>query len=90
MTQFVVRRGRPIHPCVPVGCDLISWAGAVPTIVYAIAGGLFWYWNAGLRGDDGSLDCDLFFNAWASECTPIAYTIGRLEIAGIVFLFLLL
>ena len=79
-----------MHPSVPVGGDLLAWAASIPTVVYAIAGGLFWYWNGGLAGDDGSVDCGLFFNAWAPSCNPVAYTIGRLEIAGIVFLFLIL
>ena len=90
VAQFLVRKGRPVHPSVPVGGDLLVWASAVPTLIYAVVGGLFWYWNAGLAADDGTLDCTLFFNVWTPECNPLAYTVGRLEIAGAVFLFLLL
>ena len=90
--QFLLRQGRPVHPAVPVAGDLLAWAAAVPTLVYAIAGGLFWYWqgDGGIPADDGTLDCALFFNVWTPACNPLAYTVGRLEIAGAVFLFLLL
>ena len=74
----------------PVGGDLLTWAGAVPAVVYVVAGGMFWYWSDGLSGDDGLTDCSLWFNVWAPACNPISYTIGETEIAAAVFLFLLL
>ena len=43
-----------------------------------------------MASNDGSINCSFFFNYWSQECNPTAYLIGKLEIAGLVFLLLLL
>ena len=88
--QFVARKGRPLHPSVHVGLDLLVWGLSVPATIFGVAGGMFWYWTDGLPSDDGAIDCSFFFNAWTQRCTPVAYDIGRLEVAGLVFGFLVL
>ena len=70
--------------------DLLVWVLLIPSIVFAIAGGIFWSWADVTRGQNGEIDCGFTFNAFSPECSPIVYQIGRMEIAGVVFLFLLL
>ncbi|MCJ1336322.1 hypothetical protein MMC09_001598 [Bachmanniomyces sp. S44760] len=87
---FIVRRGKHIHPGWSVGAELVIWGLCIPAMLYAVAGGMFWLWQSqSVTDDDGNVDCGFFFNEWARQCNPIAYTIGNLEIAGIVFLFLI-
>ena len=88
--HFLVRKGQPLHPAIHVGLDLLVWGLSVPAIVFGAAGGMFWYWMSAVQSPDGSIDCSFFFNQWSIECTPAAYTIGHLEIAGLVFLAFLL
>ncbi|SLM39442.1 hypothetical protein LPUS_09976 [Lasallia pustulata] len=83
-----VRRGRTIHPAWHVVMDLIIWGLCVPCIVFSVDGGLFWAWVPTQYSDDGTVNCD-FYNWLSRPCLPVLYTIGGLEIAGIVFLFLI-
>jgi len=89
--HLVLRDGKPAHPALHVAVDLLLWAMLVPSIIVAVGGGIFWYWTAGVpsTNNGGVIDCGFSFNAFAPECSPVAYSIGRMEIAGIVFAFLL-
>lgn len=84
-----VRRGRAIHPGWHVAVDLIIWGLCVPSVIFSVAGALFWAWTPTQYNDDGTVNCD-FYNEFAKPCLPVLYTIGGTEIAGIVFLFLIL
>jgi hypothetical protein len=88
--HLLFRKSRPIHPGIRIVLDLIVWGLSVPAIVFAIASGIFWYWTPAIPSSDGTIDCTFFFNQWSQECNPVAYQIGHLEIAGVVFLFFLL
>jgi len=59
----------------------------VPALIFATAGGAFWYWAPAIPTAKGDVDCGFFFNAWAEVCEPVAYTIGRVEIAGLAMVF---
>ncbi|MCJ1303697.1 hypothetical protein MMC08_006507 [Hypocenomyce scalaris] len=83
-----VRRGRAIHPGWHVAADLIIWGLCIPSIIFAVAGGLFWAWEPTQYYADGTVNCD-FYNQFSRPCLPVLYTIGGTEIAGIVFLFLI-
>ncbi|KAI4140967.1 MAG: hypothetical protein LQ340_007759 [Diploschistes diacapsis] len=85
--HLLFRNKRPIHPAIRIGLDLVVWGLSVPAIVFGILGGVFWYWTQAIPNADGSIDCTFFFNTWSETCTPVAYQIGRLEIAGLVLLF---
>ncbi|MCJ1248501.1 hypothetical protein MMC30_005719 [Trapelia coarctata] len=82
-----LRSGRPLHPAIHLLSDFLIWALAVPSIIFATAGGLFWYWSPAIANANGEIDCAFFFNAWAEVCEPVAYTIGHVEIAGLVMMF---
>ena len=88
--HLLFRKKRPIHPAIRISLDLIVWGLSVPALVFGVLGGIFWYWTDALPSADGTTDCSFFFNAWSQQCSPVAYQIGRLEIAGLVFLFFLL
>lgn len=92
---FMVRRGKAIHPGWFVGIDLIIWLLIIPCLVFSIGDGWFMYWTEAQQDDMGLIECvpwtlDGFVNQWSEECQPIIYKIGHMEIAGIVFLFILL
>jgi hypothetical protein len=88
--HFGLRRGRPFHPSIYLALDLITWALTLPAVVVAVAGGIFWYWSDPVPSAGGHIDCTVFFNAFAMQCNPIVYTIGRMEIVGAVFMVFLL
>ena len=90
LAHLALRRGRPLHPAIHLAGDLVTWALALPGIVVAIAGGIFWYWTDPLPSAGGDVDCGFFFNAFTMQCNPVVYTIGRMEIVGTVFLVVIL
>lgn len=83
------RHGRPIHPGWHVGVDLFVWALAVPSVVFSVGDGWFWYWQPVLLEFDGIIPCDEW-NFWSYQCNPLIYTLGKMEIAANVFLALIL
>ena len=87
---LIVRKGRHFHPAFNIIGDFLIWGLLVPSIVFTSAGGIFWNWAPAVPTQDGTVDCGFYFNQWSRECVPVAYTIGHMEIAGIVLLFLLL
>ena len=90
LLHFGPRKGRPLHPAVNVALDLLAWAMAVPGVIVAVAGGIFWYWTDPMPAANGAVDCGFFFNTFTHQCNPIVFQIGEMEIAGAVFLFLVL
>ncbi|CAF9903125.1 MAG: hypothetical protein GOMPHAMPRED_000100 [Gomphillus americanus] len=87
--HLMFRKSRPIHPAVRMTLDLLVWILAAPAIVVCIGSGVFWLWTPATPSADGTVDCFNIMNAFSQECSPIAYTIGKLQIAGIVFLCIL-
>jgi len=87
--HLIVRQGIAFHPSIHVAADLFIWILAVPAIIFGIAGGMFWNWAPATANASGIIDCAYYFNSWSMECDPIAYTIGHLQIVGLVFLFFL-
>lgn len=88
--NLLFRKSRLIHPGISLVLDMLVWGMSVPALVFAIVSGIFWYWTPAIASNDGSIDCTFFFNYWSQECNPVAYQIGKLEIAGLIFLFFLL
>ncbi|CAF9916791.1 hypothetical protein IMSHALPRED_003295 [Imshaugia aleurites] len=86
---LIHRHGRPIHPGWDVGVDLFIWGLAVPSIIFSVGDGWFWYWQPVLVEFDGLVPCDVY-NYWSQDCSPLIYTLGRIEIAANVFLALIL
>ncbi|KAF6240053.1 hypothetical protein HO173_001663 [Letharia columbiana] len=83
------RHGRPIHPGWNVGVDFLVWGLAIPSLVFSVGDGWFWYWQPVLVEFDGMVPCDEY-NYWSQICNPLIYTLGRIEIAANVFLALIL
>ncbi|KAL9137023.1 MAG: hypothetical protein Q9175_001780 [Cornicularia normoerica] len=83
------RHGRPIHPGWNVGVDLLIWGLAIPSIVFSVGEGWFWYWQPVVVEFDGIVPCDEF-NLGSQYCNPLIYTLGRTEIAANVFLAFIL
>ncbi|KAL9117233.1 MAG: hypothetical protein Q9187_006233 [Circinaria calcarea] len=87
---LLLRRGKHPHPAIHLTVDLAIWTVSVPALIFTVAGGLFWYWKPAISDHNGNVDCGFFFNEFSKECDPVAYTIGHMEITGIIFLFIVL
>lgn len=88
--HLMFRKSRPIHPALGMALDLLVWIMSASAIVVCGGSGIFWLWSSATPNADGNVDCMNIFNAWSQDCAPIAYQIGRLQIAGIICLAILL
>ncbi|KAI4129006.1 MAG: hypothetical protein LQ338_002473 [Usnochroma carphineum] len=79
----------PLHPGWDVGVYLLIWALAIPSIVFSVGLGWFWWWQPVLQEYDGYILCNQW-NLWSEPCNPVIYTAGKIEIAANVFLGLLI
>lgn len=84
------RSGKSIHPGIHVAIDLIIWALGIPGIVLSVGTGWFWYWRPVALDIDGFIPCDAPYNFYSKVCNPEIYTAGKTEIAGNVFLALIM
>ena len=82
----LIRKGS-LHPAIYMGLEFFIFILCVPAIVLSVAGGLFWYWSPAVVDQKGNINCAFFFNDFSPECDPVAYTVGKMQIAAIVFLF---
>ncbi|KAL8715825.1 MAG: hypothetical protein Q9220_000492 [cf. Caloplaca sp. 1 TL-2023] len=82
------RNGKPIHPGWDVGAHLITWALAIPSIVFSVGWGWFWWWQPVLVEFGSYIPCN-GWNFWSEPCNAIIYTAGKIEIAANVFLGLI-
>ena len=76
-------------PAIRTAADFVIWGLAIPSVVYAVAGGIFWSWSDAIPEANGTIDCSFWYNGLSRECAPVAYQIGRMQIAASVFLALL-
>ena len=88
--HLMFRKSRPIHPVVRLTLDILVLVLASAGVTLTIGSGVYWLWTPATPNADGTIDCFNILNAWSEECSPILYTIGKLQIAGTVFLSILL
>lgn len=83
-----VREGRRIHPGWHIVIDFIIWGLCIPSITFAARDG-WWIWWTPFNPEfdyDGIYGC-AEENFFSEKCSPLIYTIGRMEITGCVCLF---
>lgn len=80
-----LKSGRRVHAGVNLGVDSIVWALLVPGLVFSVWGGLFRFWD--IKGD-GTGDCSETVNEFTTKCSPEVLKIGRVELAAVVFAFM--
>ncbi|KAL9016522.1 MAG: hypothetical protein Q9185_006143 [Variospora sp. 1 TL-2023] len=80
---------KPLHPGWDVGVHLFTWALGIPSIVFSVGLGWFWWWQPVLVQFGDFIPCRQW-NYWSEPCNPVIYTAGKLEIAANVFLGLLM
>ncbi|KAI4097850.1 MAG: hypothetical protein LQ348_003246 [Seirophora lacunosa] len=81
----------PLHPGWDVGVYLLTWALGVPSIVFSVGLGWFWWWQPVLVKFNDFIPCGPYsYNRWSEPCAPAIYPAGRLEIAANVFFALLI
>ncbi|KAL8763516.1 MAG: hypothetical protein Q9184_000728 [Pyrenodesmia sp. 2 TL-2023] len=90
-------RGKPLHPGWDVTAHLLTWTLGIPSMVIAVHYMVAWLWQPTLDfyPSDEGYDLDTLigcrrWNYWSEACFPAIYTTGRTEIAGNVFLGLLM
>lgn len=49
---------------------------------------MYWAWAPAIPEANGTIDCTFWYNGFSPECASVAYRIGRMQIAGSVFLAL--
>ena len=81
---------KSFHPAAFMAIEFLIFALCIAAIILSVAGGLFWYWAPAVVDQAGNINCAFFFNEFSQECDPVAYTIGKIQIAAIVFLFCVL
>lgn len=78
-------RNRSMHTLLLIVLDFIIWGLLIPSITFATWGGSFRLWTSSPLSDgSGAIFCS-GLNAFSRECFPELYTIGTLELAGVVF-----
>ena len=70
------------HPILTLVIDTLVLAALFPSIILAGLGGLFTVWRPAIP-DNGAIICDII-NSFARQCNPILYTIGGLELGGVI------
>jgi len=82
-TIYMAVTKRSVHPGISVGIGFVVWALLIPAITFSAWGGLFNVWRPAVKDADGQIDCDVI-NMLSRECSPILYSVGGLELAGVV------
>ncbi|KAK5452729.1 hypothetical protein LTS15_006877 [Exophiala xenobiotica] len=58
----------------------------LPSLVLAGYGSLFRFWRPAMRStQSGSIPCNTMLNVFSRQCQPVLYSVGNLQLAGIVF-----
>ncbi len=90
-------RGKRLHPGWDVTAQLLTWVLGIPSLVIAVLYMWVWLWRPtrNYYEPDGGYDYDTtlgchYWNFWAEPCLPVIYIAGKTEIAGTVFLGLLM
>ncbi|KAL8952667.1 MAG: hypothetical protein Q9222_001435 [Ikaeria aurantiellina] len=83
------RKGKPVHPGWDVGTHLITFALAIPSIVFSVGWGWWWWWQPVYIEFGNYIPCN-GWNFWSEPCNEIIYTAGKIEIAANVFLGLII
>ncbi|KAL8840741.1 MAG: hypothetical protein Q9170_001179 [Blastenia crenularia] len=86
---FFPRGGKPFPPGWDVSVHLFVWVLGIPSIVFSVLGGWFWWWERVHIATDDPIICD-YWDSWSQPCNPVIYTAGKLEIAANVFLLSLM
>ena len=78
-------RQKPMPPRVCVVTFSLILLSLAPSLFLAGHGSLFQHWReSAVRSQNGGLVCNLL-NIFSRECEPILYSVGELQIGGIVF-----
>ncbi|KAL8909510.1 MAG: hypothetical protein Q9207_000190 [Kuettlingeria erythrocarpa] len=90
-------RGKRLHPGWDVTAQLLTWTLGIPSLVIAVLYMWAWMWQPTHNYYDAqdSYDYDTtlgcrYWNSRAEPCLPVIYIAGKAEIAGSVFLGLLI
>jgi len=84
ITVYTVRSTKSLHPLINMVVDFLVWGLLIPAVTFAIWGGLFRVWQPAIPDEDGEIVCGIW-NVFARECSPVLYTVGGLELGGVVF-----
>ena len=78
-------RQKPMPPKVCIVVLALTLLSLGPALFLAGHGSLFRHWqNSAVRGQNGGLVCNML-NIFSRECEPILYSVGELQIGGMIF-----
>ncbi|KIW14678.1 hypothetical protein PV08_07462 [Exophiala spinifera] len=76
--------GKPSLVIIHVLSSSLILAALFASLILAAYGSLFRFWRPAMRTQSGGVPCTMI-NVFARECQPVLYSVGRLQLAGIVF-----
>ncbi|KAL6247488.1 hypothetical protein RBB50_005834 [Rhinocladiella similis] len=79
-----VTGGKPLLLILHILSSSLILATLFASLILAAYGSLFRFWRPAMRTQSGGVPCNML-NVFARECQPILYSVGRLQLAGIVF-----
>jgi hypothetical protein len=56
-----------------------------PALTLSVIGSLFIHFSAAIPENNGSIACSALQNYLSRECSPVLYTVGSLQLLGVVF-----
>ncbi|KIW41277.1 uncharacterized protein PV06_06849 [Exophiala oligosperma] len=83
--EAVTAGGRPLPLILHALSSALILATLFASLILAAYGSLFRFWRPATRTQSGGVPCDTMLNVFARECQPVLYSVGRLQLAGIVF-----
>lgn len=83
--SHTIRLCRPPHAKQTTVIESLILLLLTPALILSVLGSLFIHFSAAVRDSNGAITCSAFSNFLSRECSPSLYTVGSLQLLGVVF-----
>jgi hypothetical protein len=83
--SHTIRLCHPPSPFVVATVEAIILVLLTPALTLAVLGSLFIHFSAPVPDSNGVITCSALQNMLSRECSPMLYTVGSLQLLGVVF-----
>ena len=83
--SHTIRFCHPPRAFVVATVEAIILVILAPALTLAVLGSLFIHFSAAIPDNNGTITCSALQNMLSRECSPILYTVGSLQVLGVVF-----
>ena len=80
-----LRLCRPPDPKPSTAIECLILLLLTPALTLAVLGSLFIHFSAAVPNNNGTITCSALSNFLSRECSPTLYTVGSLQLLGVVF-----